>query len=307
MKKYITHTVTLKTKLTTTNLNKLIENNLVPNNFEFEKEVIRFKKFVFGKKYLYKTIGSKKWYKVDEVLALPFFEKYFILELQEDKHYKYLVDGSVIVSNTAFDKVFKELISRLYSWLQTDEALYLYNLNLLNEQWIKYVKTNNIRTWEMETCNFYNSEHELSDIDKIAYNICNYFDLPETPIVTSETMKRGRLVKTLQISSIMGTVIDKNTIRHTISLLTIEGVVTVKLSKGAFNFYNKQISKLDASTGKKTVLEKSWFGRGTLLIIKGFRDGNQFRARAYSGHSILKITGIRDKKYLWLQTERVEE
>ena len=107
--------------------------------------------------------------------------------------------------------------------------------------------------------------------------------------------------------SLLIAIIDKNTIRHTISLLTIEGVVTVKLSKGAFNFYNKQISKLDASTGKKTVLEKSWFGRGTLLIIKGFRDGNQFRARAYSGHSILKITGIRDKKYLWLQTERVEE
>lgn len=304
MRKFISIKTDTKEKLTTINLNKLIENGRLPSELSFEEEVNRFRKFVFDKKYLHKTIGSKKWYIVEERIALPYFERHFMNEMEEDKDYKYLSNGSVIVSNTSFDKVYKSLISRLLEWLKTHDAVTTYNYILLNEQWNKYVKTNDTRTWEMETVSYYDKEHELHGVNKASYNISNYFDIPENPIILKEEIKRGRLVKTYQIHTLVGTVIDKNPIRHTVSLLLLDGgVATIKLTKGTFSFYNKQISKVN-SDGKKTVVEKSWFGRGTLLMVKGFKNGGQFFAKSYNGHSILKIIGRREEDLLWLQTER---
>ena len=107
------------------------------------------------------------------------------------------------------------------------------------------------------------------------------------------------------IISIVGTVIDKDANKHFISLLTKYGVVNVKFSKGAFSFYNKQLSEVDEATGKKTVIEKSWFTRGTMLLVRGFRDGDVFRARAYGGlHTISRVEGVQENGLLYLTMER---
>ena len=44
--------------------------------------------------------------------------------------------------------------------------------------------------------------------------------------------------------------------------------------------YNAQLSEVGID-GHKTVREKGWFKRGTLVVVNGFRRGNTFVAKRY--------------------------
>ena len=61
-------------------------------------------------------------------------------------------------------------------------------------------------------------------------------------------------------------------------------------------------------TGKKKVLERSWFARGTLLMVQGFRRGQDFVPKKYKSSIypvISKINGVGEFG-LDVQYERVE-
>ena len=74
--------------------------------------------------------------------------------------------------------------------------------------------------------------------------------------------------------------LDKNSYKHTITLLTPTGVVNVKCVGEQYSKYDKQLSQLNPETGKKEVIERSWFKRGTNLIVNGYRNADQFMARS---------------------------
>jgi DNA polymerase-3 subunit alpha len=89
-------------------------------------------------------------------------------------------------------------------------------------------------------------------------------------------------------------VLNKNDARHSVSLLTTTGVVNVKFTGEYYAMFKKQISEIQAD-GSKKVKEKSWFKRGTKLLITGFRRDNQFVGKTYArtiGHQLYKITDI---------------
>ena len=70
--------------------------------------------------------------------------------------------------------------------------------------------------------------------------------------------------------------------------------------------FKKQISQVQPD-GSKKVIEKSWFKRGTMLVIQGFRRDDQFVAKNYShtqGHQLYKITNVVGDE-IQLQHERV--
>ena len=72
--------------------------------------------------------------------------------------------------------------------------------------------------------------------------------------------------------------------------------------------YDKQLSEMGAD-GKKHVVEKSWFARGSLLMVQGIRRGSDFipKKRKDSYYPVIsKIIGIGTDAKLELQTERVE-
>ena len=295
-----------KKKLTTTNIPLLIAHNEVPEEYDLEVSLYNFKKYLTNKSNLYKTQGTKKWYLVDPVVAQPFFEDNFLDDMLEDKDYSFNSNGQIIVSDKALDKHFKIKAVKLLDWLKSDDTLELANRLVYREDWIKYVKSTSIEKWEMETVSYYNDKHELEYVLEEPYGVVNYFDLPEIPTVIEEGVsKKGKPYKKFKIDSIIGTVIHKDANKHFVSLLTKYGVCNIKFSKGAFNFYNKQLSEVDTETGKKTVVDKSWFSRGTMLLIRGFRDGDVFRARAYGDlHTISLIEGIQDNGLLYLKMER---
>ena len=59
--------------------------------------------------------------------------------------------------------------------------------------------------------------------------------------------------------------------------------------------FKKQISTINPETGKKTVVEKSWFGRGNMLMVQGYRREDTFVAKNYSkseSHQLYKITDV---------------
>ena len=96
------------------------------------------------------------------------------------------------------------------------------------------------------------------------------------------------------LMGIIGTVLDRDKAKKTVTLLTTHGVVTVKIFGGVFAQYDKQISERGAD-GKKHVIEKSMFSRGNKIIVSGVRDGDSFRAKKYnktSWHLIEQITDV---------------
>ena len=47
-------------------------------------------------------------------------------------------------------------------------------------------------------------------------------------------------------------------------------------------------------TGKKEIIERSWFKRGTRLIVNGYRSGDQFMARGRQSENIYPFYKVLD-------------
>jgi DNA polymerase-3 subunit alpha len=71
--------------------------------------------------------------------------------------------------------------------------------------------------------------------------------------------------------------------------------------------FDKQISEKN-SDGTKTVKEKSWFKRGSMIVVQGMRSGDNFISKKYASngasHQLYKIKSIDEKGEIILQTER---
>ena len=53
----------------------------------------------------------------------------------------------------------------------------------------------------------------------------------------------------------MWSVLDRNTNKHIVTLLTEFGVVECKYQKGQFTFYDKRLSMIDEETGSKKIVK----------------------------------------------------
>jgi len=122
----------------------------------------------------------------------------------------------------------------------------------------------------MESISFYYHEHELECVKN---NYDDFFKMSEEPEIDYTFLNSsGQEVNVFKLKRIVGTVIDKNKLKNTISLLTPTGVVQVKIYKNQYASYDKQISQPKPEGGKK-IIERSWFSRGTMLMIQGIRRG----------------------------------
>lgn len=302
MKQFITHISEPKKKLTMANLKNMNELNLIPNEFDLNIRFLNYKDYISKK--VHKTIAKPKdrLFKLDNI-ATQFYNEHFtekcIVEISDD--------GQPVISEKAFKKEYDKKMENIKEWISQNDILQMYNSALLDEEWNQNVE-GSISKWEMESLSYYYNDHELAHVNKEKYDISNFNNLSEEPEVVNEYEYRGRPMKEFQLARIAGTVLDRDKNKHTVTLLTTDGVVTLKLYGGQFSFYNQQISQRN-SDGKKEVLEKSWFTRGNLLLCTGFRRGNQFVLRKYRNsiyqHTLAMIQGIDEEGNLHLQTERV--
>lgn len=290
MEKYLLMICDKKERLTLQNMAMLINKELIPEEMSFYAKLFLFNKFL-------KTCKDGIYYILNDS-AINFIDKYF--EIDD------IDNGNKILQKT-WDNIYKKSMEpmRVYLKDHKDEMLKQLNDILYKETAEKYAK-GNISSWEMESINFYYHDHELI---KCQQNFDDFNMLPEEPeIEYTFTTKTGQDINIYKIHTIIGTVIDKDKVRNTVTLLTPTGVVLVRIYKNQYAIYDKQISERD-SDGVKHVKEKSWFSRGTLLRIQGIKRNTDFipKKNKNSYYPIIsKILEIKDDGELILQHERAE-
>ena len=110
------------------------------------------------------------------------------------------------------------------------------------------------------------------------------------------------------MTKICGTCIAKNKDKGLVTLLTVDGVVTVKFRKEYFAMFDKQISEKDEE-GVKHVVERSWFNRGEMIMVQGMRSGDNFVSKKYNsvgGHQLYKIENINEYGDIQLKDKRYQ-
>lgn len=321
MKDYINLIHPPKTKLNFQNFDSLVDLDLVPEDLSLDVRIYKFYKFVTNKKNIIENDSntkSKKWFNINENDSINsivelFFEENFIHELKEGEDYRYELDGTLSIfsgaSSCKFDKLVKEKYNKLTNWLSSKDCVKAYNDKMFEIQWNKYTGgSDNISKWEMESVVYYYHQHELYSVDREKYSISNFFELPDEPNIVGYNKYKNIEYPKYELSRICGTVLDRDTTRHIVTILVPDGgTVSVKYQAGQFSSYDKQISYLDED-GKKVVVESGWFVRGRKLLISGYKMNGIFRAKKYKdsiwSRSTILIEDIDENGNLTLKSER---
>jgi DNA polymerase-3 subunit alpha len=285
MREYIDAISDVKKRITLQNMKMLIDFGLIPDEFDLERRVFNFNK------YIKKMKIDGTYYGLDEI-GFNFYSAYFDIDKLEPCEN---TESGFKIKQIVWDNYYQKHMDVIRPFVQKNaaELLVAVNNQLTADTWNKYC-TGSVSKWEMDSVSFYSHEHELSDVDMERYELVDFFDLPESPVVDRVIPIKGKQVPILKLFRICGTVLDRDKAKKTVTLLTTSGVVTVKIFGGVFAAYDKQISERGAD-GKKHVIRKSEFARGNKIIVIGVRDGDSFRAKKYSRtphHLVETIVGV---------------
>lgn len=300
MKKYIASISSPKTRLTLQNMRMLIDNNYIPPHLDFQIRLFNFNKYLKNFKYENKYLLND--------IALSFFDKNFDVDeliVMNNSEYQYAI------LQTKWDKIYKKGMDPVRDFLKShqEELLKEVNEGLVKELWNKYC-SGNISKWEMDSVSYYSHDHELKNVDCARYNFSDYSYLSKNPEIDRIIEIKGKKIPLFKLHRIIGTVLDKDKNKKTVTILTTSGVVTVKIYGGVYSHYDRQISRKDPKTGKKKIIEKSWFSRGNKIIVTGIRQEDGFLAKKYKNtpyHLVELIEKIKDDGSILIRSERVEE
>lgn len=279
-----------KERLTLQNMQMLLNKELIPDDMTFYGKLFMFNKFL-------KTCKDGDNYSLNDA-AINFISDNFDLDL---------TDNGRTISQKVWDAIYKKAMEPMRVYLKNNKEEMLKRLNdaLYAEVAEKY-GDGSISKWEMDSISCYFHEHELA---AAADRYDDFFSLSEEPeIEYSFVNNSGQEVLVPKLHQIIGTVIDKNKLKNSISLLTPTGVVQVKIYKAQYSQFDKQISRVN-DDGTKTIVERSWFSKGTKLLVQGIRRGDNFipKKRKNSLFPVIsKIIGMNDYGVLELQKERAE-
>ena len=291
---YISQISEPKKRLTLQNFNGLMQNNLIPKELEMQIRIFNFNKYLKSFKY-------KEYFVLNDT-SLEFIDRF----LKDYSELIETIDDKICINQKEWDNVYQYYMNDARSWLKENQQdiLNQYNDILFMNTWNKYAAGTE-SAWEMDSLCFYHGDHELKNIDNRKYNIVDFNSL-QSEEVDYFFKRNNNQIPIYKLYRIAGTVLNKNDARHSISLLTTTGVVNVKFTGEYYSMFKRQISEVQ-SDGSKKVVEKSWFKRGTKLMITGFRRDDTFVGKTYSktvGHQLYKIVDIIGPD-IKLQHERV--
>lgn len=303
MKQFIMKEIDVKTKLNMQNIKSVIRLGLLDTpELEVYKQIISFRDYI-NKLRAIRTIEKPK----DTIVELGAYEYEFYQ--QNFPEQKALVgwNGVAEISTREFKKEYDEKMQYIKDLMQDEEFVRQFNIAQFLEMW-ESLADGTVPKWEMDSVSFYSGDHELDSVNTELYNIDNYSELDSTPEIIGYNKYMGRDIPKYKTHTIIGTVLDKNKDKHNFTILTPNGVVTCKMHSGSFAHYNKAISHF--VNRKKETVEKSWFTRGNLVMVKGFRRDDQFVLRTYATrgqkkeHTVTLIKDVLDDGSLVLQMER---
>lgn len=263
---YLSILIPRKNKLTLANVNGLINYNILPKNKSAFIYLFNFNKYL-------KLNKKDDRYYIDE-RAYQYFSKNFDVNyLGTDKKKTY-------IEVKVWDTLYKDRMMELKEYINKNQEKLIDKLHAaeIDEVWQQYC-SGTLSTWEMDTLGFYYHDHDLLNTYHPEFQFKDFYEMSAIPIPSGYNEYKGRKVPVFELQTIYGTVLDKNSYKHTVVLLTPTGVVNVKCVAEQYSKYDKQLSQLNPETGKKEVIERSWFKRGTNLIVNGWRNADQFMAR----------------------------
>lgn len=302
---YASKEVKPKEKLTMANLDKLIEYNALPSQFDFARRVVVFRKWMDAHEY----DKENRRYCIKVNASTTFFNEYIKELLTLGKDYD-IMPGGIAVKQSPFRKACDSYVTPLKDWLATPEAVRVYfEAELRNKK--EAVRTKyclgTVSKWEMQSLHYYYHEHELARVNLEKYGIVDFDTLPETLTPMGYRMGRGgEQFPVYDVKTIMGTVINVDNNKHIVTLISNFGkVVDLKFYAGQFINLRKTISVME--NGKKRVIEKPWLDRGNLILVSGVRRDNSFLPKTAWDrgitHSVQLITDVMGSE-LKLKQER---
>lgn len=294
---FIWETCDKKSRLTLQNMPGLIKYNLLPqdtNEQVMARRVYEFNRYL--KAVCKNSRDTENYILTDRAIN-------FLDELEID----YNADRTLSIKK--WDKHYQKWMDIFRNWITADKENILKSLNqiIFMEEWNKYAK-GNISAWEMQAMCFYYHEHELAHLNTSKYGIVDFNKLPEEPIIEKSFSRGGKTINMFKLFKICGTCIAKNKAKATVTLLTTSGVVEVKFRKEYFSLFDKQIS-IKNDDGTKTIVERSWFNRGSMIVVQGIRSGDNFIVKKYAssvGHQLYKILEVINGTDLKLTSERFQ-
>lgn len=294
---YIWDSCDKKKRITLQNMPGLIKYDLIPK--DTEDRITAYRVYEFNR-YLKATCKfTPTDYKVDERAYN------FLVKISCDD----MIHGDMLLGVKQWDKIYQSYMDIFRAWIAENKDQILNDLNskIFKEDWDKYA-SGNISSWEMEALCFYYHEHELSNVNKWKYGFVDFFKLPVEPAIASTFERGGKDINIFKLDKIYGTCIAKNKNKSTVTLLTPTGVVEVKFRKEYFSLFDKRISER-GEDGAKHIVEKSWFDRGSMIVVMGFRSGDNFITKKYakdSGHQLYKIDKVEENGDLILRSTRYQ-
>lgn len=303
MVEYLWLTCDKKKRLTLQNMPGLIRYGLLPE--DTEKHVLARRIYEFNRYLKAECKYDGTYYKLDE-RAID-----FIYEMSTQVGG---IEAGIINENDMFlfnvkdwDNFYQKEMDIFRDWIKENKDNILDELNtrIFMQDWEKYAK-GNISSWEMEVLCFYYHDHELNNVDNKKYGLVDFFSLPEDPIIEKTFKKGASIIPIYKLNRICGTCIAKNKTKSVVYLLTTTGVVSVKFRQEHFGLFDRQVSRKNPD-GTKTVVEKSWFNRGRMIIVTGIRRGDEFVCKKYNStpeHSIYRIEAVNSDGTLVLTSDR---
>lgn len=298
-------------------LSTLKPESLTMQNMSSIKSVMKLPKEIFGAYNFYKYITqkqfyfgphpkfkSKKLYWLDNK-AIRYFNANCSEAINGTDYWE--EDDKIVVVDKAIEKILKPKIDMVKDYINTPEFIDEYYKSTLRSKFNEALPNQDPNHWSMETVSYYSGEHEMHNIDYDRYNLTHFADIPAEPEFVERT-SRGRTWKQFDLYAICGTVVAKNDNNHYFTLLTPDDeVVNCKLHRGAYAAYKAQYSEV--IDGKKAVIEKPWLSRGTMLIVSGYRRGEEFVCKKYSSSifqsTLQKINKIYEDGTVLIQSKRI--
>lgn len=298
MKDYIALISDAKKRITLQNMKMLCDFGLIPEEYDLQRRVYNFNKYL-------KKMKFESYYLLDEV-AMNFYEKNFDVDkLVANAE----AESGFAILQTKWDKIYQSHMDIIRPWVKKNSDVLLRQVNdrLMSEMWDKYA-LGSLSKWEMDSVSFYSHPHELEGVDLTQRAVVNLNDVPEEPVIERVVPIKGRQVPLYRLYRIAGTILDKDKTKKTITLLTTDGVITVKIYGQVFSYYDKQISARGAD-GVKHVIERSMLARGNKVIVTGIRQTDGFLAKKYSRtpyHLVEQIIEINEDGSVITKAERME-
>jgi len=276
MIEYINLAITPKEKLTMVQLPKVLETLEVETLSKYREEIdlFEFRKRAFPK-------GNKP---LDKETTQEFISKYSKKEIvmkngNQSLKYDFDDNGNLKIDRKQFDKYFERNTLGLRELLSTQEAIDALLKKDKRQFWIDNC-LGTVESWSMKALAYYNDKHEFegTNINEL-YTLSDFNEMEETP-VPIEVRKWGkRNIYIYAIKSIAGTVVSKEKNKGLLSILTETGIVRVKYNRDQFAFYNKK--DVETVDGEKVTTSDSWFNRGDMVVIHGYRQGETFIPKVY--------------------------